>query len=297
MKSKTILILTGKISGLTVVMIICFIIAAMLSGIADPGTEQVEMPEGSISQMNALLISSLLQTIVLSWVILQSRWTGLKVTGAVILAFYGSMTFTAQLESLVYLPDKLPAGMIPKLFVMGLIFAVLFTPVAVYVLGKMKKSNEERGAAGQKNVIWKQWIIRVSGLIVIYLILYYGFGYYVAWKNPAVRAFYGGSDPGNIFAQLAGIARSTPWMFPFQALRALIWILMLIPLTQMLKGNSWQTALMMAAFLSVWSVQLITPNPYMPAEVASTHLVETLLSNFIFGWIVGWLLNRRYLMV
>lgn len=295
MKAKSMLTFTGKIAGLTVVMIICFILAAMLSGIADPGADQAQVPEGPVSQMNALLITALLETIVLSWIIVQSRWTGLKLTGAVILAFYGSMTFTAQLESLVYLPDKMPAGMIPKLFIMGLILAILFTPAAVFVLGKMKKNIAESQGKEQKHALWKQWIIRVAGLVLIYLILYYGFGYYVAWKNPAVRAFYGGSDPGNIFAQLASIAQSTPWMFPFQALRALIWILMLIPVTQMLKGNSWQTALMMAAFVSVWSVQLITPNPYMPPEVASAHLVETLSSNFIFGWIVGWLLNRRYL--
>jgi hypothetical protein len=39
----------------------------------------------------------------------------------------------------------------------------------------------------------------------------------------------------------------------------------------------------------VWSLMLLLPNPFMPREVALTHLVETITSNFIFGWLVGWL--------
>jgi hypothetical protein len=38
-------------------------------------------------------------------------------------------------------------------------------------------------------------------------------------------------------------------------------------------------------------LQLLIPNAYMPAEVARVHFIETISSNFIFGWIVGLLLG------
>jgi hypothetical protein len=38
--------------------------------------------------------------------------------------------------------------------------------------------------------------------------------------------------------------------------------------------------------------QLLLPNPLMPAEVRMVHLVETASSNFLFGWLLVWLLLR-----
>jgi len=134
----------------------------------------------------------------------------------------------------------------------------------------------------------------LTAIAVAYLILYYAFGYFVAWKNPAVRAYYGGTDPGNFLAQLAWIWETTPWMFPLQALRAMLWAAFTLPVIRMHRGQPWEVSLAVALLFAVWSVQLLLPNPYMPEAVARTHLVETLLSNFIFGCVVGWLLGRRH---
>jgi hypothetical protein len=41
----------------------------------------------------------------------------------------------------------------------------------------------------------------------------------------------------------------------------------------------------------VWCLQLLLPNPYMPADIRLSHLVETLGSNLIFGFGVGWSLS------
>jgi hypothetical protein len=82
-------------------------------------------------------------------------------------------------------------------------------------------------------------------------------------------------------------------MFPLQALRAMLWAAFTLPVIRMHRGQPWEVSLAAALLFAVWSVQLLLPNPYMPEAVARTHLVETLLSNFIFGCIVGWLLSRH----
>jgi hypothetical protein len=82
------------------------------------------------------------------------------------------------------------------------------------------------------------------------------FGYFVAWQNPALRAYYGGTDPGSFVASMRQNWVKTPWIFPLQFGRGILWALFLVPL------------------------------------IRRSHLVETLGSNLIFGFGVGWLLSH-----
>ena len=212
--------------------------------------------------------------------------------GALVFTFYGLMTVMPQIESVIYLQHQLPAEMMPKLFTMGAVMAVLFCPLAVIILGKRKKVADESPPNERLVMPPGEWMLKLGFIAVVYLILYYSFGYYVAWKNPEVQAYYGGTDPGSFLAQMASIWHATPWMFPFQAFRGMLWVAFVLPVVCMLKGRSWETALAIAVLFSVWSAQLIMPNPFMPRGVAMAHLVETASSNFIFGWIVGWLFSH-----
>jgi len=291
MKIITIL---GKDIILTFILVVCFIISAYISGMYSPPSESTAAAETDSAALVALLISSFMEVLILSYIIVRSRWAGWKLIIAVFMAFYGSMTFIPQIESLIYLPGKLPPDLIPKLYLMGVITTLMFSPVAVLILGRMKNgmyaANEPSRSLFTKN----EWIVKLSMLVIVYLVLYYSFGYFVAWKNPAVREYYGGSDPGNFFAQLASIWNATPWMYALQGARALLWILLVLPMVRSLKGGSWEIAFVTAAFFAVWSLQLLAPNPYMPQEVANIHMIETLSSNFLFGWILGWLLSRKH---
>lgn len=62
----------------------------------------------------------------------------------------------------------------------------------------------------------------------------------------------------------------------------------------MMKGPWWEAGLAVALLFSVVMAQLLMPNPYMPEAVRMAHLIETASSNFIFGWIVVWLLHRHH---
>jgi len=294
MNTKNIITLVAKIFFLTLILLFCFILAALISGISDPPADSLSSQDNNGSIMLTLLISSFIEVLIISYIILRSRWTGWKLIGAVFLSFYGSMTVIAQIESIIYLPEKLPHTLILKLFFMGLIMTTIFVPIAVLMLGKMKETFPDEKDNFRLVMPKSEWILKLFILTLIYLFLYYSFGYYIAWKNPVVRTYYGGTDPGNFIAQLYFIWKSTPWMFPLQAIRALLWIILVLPLIRMLKGNSWELSFVMAIFFSVWSLQLLIPNPYMPAEVASAHLIETLFSNFIFGWILGWLMSKKH---
>src|SRR2546425_1792134 len=109
----------------------------------------------------------------------------------------------------------------------------------------------------------------------------------------AVREYYGGTDPGSFLKQIAGIWPTTPRLFLFQAFRAVQWTAFAVPAIQAVKSKPWEKSLTMAvAFPILASAPLLIPNPCMPVAVERAHLIETSSSNFIFGWIVGWLLSR-----
>lgn len=294
MNAKTVILLGAKVIALTIVLVICFMVGTSVAGVSASAnsTQVLAVDPGAV--LLTLLIASFLESTVCAYLILRSRWTGWKLVGAIFFAFYGIMTVVAQVESIVFLPRQLPPGMIPKLFLMGAVVAALFSPSAVLILGKMRRAAELQDANLHLVMPPGEWVWKLVAIAIVYEILYFTFGYFVAWKNPAVQAYYGGTDPGDFLAQIASIWQTTPWMFAFQACRAMLWTAFVLPVIRVFKGPAWETGLAIALFFAVWSSQLLLPNPYMPEEVARTHLIETASSNFIFGGLVGWLLSQRH---
>jgi hypothetical protein len=303
MGAKCLTILTLKVIALGIILTVCFMVASTIAGISAPGASSAVPAQASHAEpaatdagavLLALLVTSLLEAAVLSYIILRSRWSGWKLVGAIFLAFYGLNTVISQIESLVYLTTHLPQGMVPRLFLMGVFIAGPFSLLAVPILGKMRRKDTPQEPNLRLVMPAWEWVWKLAAIAVAYEILYYGFGYFVAWRNPAVQAYYGGTDPGSFFAQIASIWRTTPWMFVFQAFRAMLWTAFTLPVIRLLKGRQWEVALAVALLFGVWSSQLLLPNPYMPEAVARTHLIETLACNLTFGAVVGWLLSRHH---
>jgi len=238
----------------------------------------------------ALLTVSLLNSLVLAYVILRSGFTGWWLMLNVFLVFFGVATFLPQIETAVFVRN-LPPGLLAGIVYSGLLLALIFSCLAVVVLGKRapNQNPEVRHVSLSRN----QWLMRLTLLAVCYVIIYFTFGYFVAWRNPAVRAFYQGTDPGTLFAQIRSVVRDTPWLPALQFVRGLIWTLLALPLMRMIKGSWWEVGLAVAlCFCVLPSSQLLIPNPIMPTEVRAAHLWETASSNFVFGWIVVVVLLR-----
>jgi hypothetical protein len=304
MNATKIVTLGLKVTVLAIIMVLCLMVAAAVSGVAasafgdaGAGTEQASaeaLPAEAGASFPSLLGVSLVETAVLAAIILRSRGWGWKLVGAIFLAIYGLNTVVAQIESLIFLPGRLPPGTIPQLFAMGAILAGLFSPLAVLILGKMRRPLAPQAPNVRQSLPPGEWAWKLAVIAVAYVTLYFAFGYFVAWKVPEVRAFYGGTDPGSFFAQMAWIASTTPWLFLVQALRAMLWVAFSLPVIHMHKGRPWEIAVTVGLLFAVWMIQLAWPNPYMPEAVARAHLVETVSSNLIFGCLVGWLLSQRH---
>jgi len=264
-----------RVSAVTILYFVCF---AVVSGaLLAPASEQPD-PAQAGATLLALFLVSLINAAVWSYVILRSRWTSWKLILTIFFIFFGVSTVMPQIES-AYFITRLPPGMLPRLFLAGLIMAAIFAPLVVLILGKAKRSTNETTPL-------KITPVKLLLIVVVYVFLYFTFGYFIAWKNPAVRAYYGGSDPAGFISHITSLVRSEPMLFVLQAVRALMWTAIAVPVIKMMKSEWWEHGLAVALLFAVMTSQLLLPNPLMPTEVRMAHLVETATSNFLFGWLV-----------
>ncbi len=288
MKATT--IIAVRLLALTVVYFICF---AAVSAALLPTPSGDPAPDQASAALAALLAVSLLNTFVLGYVIIRSRWAGWKLILTIFFVFYGVVTVMPQIETAFFV-TSLPPGMLPRLFLSGAIIAALFAPLAVLILGKRKSQPTESTRQSRLDMPVGAWVGKLSFIVIAYLVIYFTFGYFIAWKNPAVRAYYGGADPGSFLTQMSSVLRDSPWLLPLQAVRAILWTAIAVPVIRMMKGQWWETGLAVALlFAVVMNSQLLLPNPFMPQEVRMVHLLETATSNFLFGWLIvlvlrGW---------
>ena len=236
-------------------------------------------------------------TVVIMLLILWSRWRGWRLMLAVGLVYYGCVTFMMQIETAYFL-TRLTVGpeTLRSLFLMGLPTAFLFVPLAVVIMGRVRSSGPIAPATNRMDMPISQWLWKLAVIVLAYWMLYHGAGYFIAWQNPELRAFYGGEDLGSFWLQMQFNLVNDPWLTPFQALRALLWVLCALPVINMTTGNPWRAALLVGLIFAVPSnMGHLLANPLIPANsVRMSHMVETMSSTFVFGLIVVWLLHRRH---
>ncbi|MCJ7467191.1 MAG: hypothetical protein MUO53_10935 [Maribacter sp.] len=294
MNVKQLLIWTGRTALLLLLFFILFVIGSMaVSGMLP----DIESEPGLVPDNIGFLIFGILNTLFIIALILSSRWHGWKLALALAFAYYGAVTFLTQIETWYFMSNiTVNAKLLPRLFIMGLPVAFVYIPLAVLILGKRRTNNTREPSATAKMPI-KQLLFKLLGIILLYILLYWAAGYYIAWQNPDLRSFYG--SPGAIlpfWEHTINTLRTDSGLLPFQALRAMLWTLCSIPIIRGSKVNAWWTAILLGLFFTIPQISgLILENPLMPlASVRLSHMIEGIASNFVFGMIIVWLLHREH---
>lgn len=282
MRKKVIFLL--KIVILAFILFISFSIAAMLVG-----TAEVEQTGETIDIIIFTLIMCILDAAVLSYLIVRSRWFGWRLILTIFFVFYGVKTFLTQIETIVFLKhltNIVSAEMIPKLFMQGFITAAIFSPLAVLIHGRMREREcEEIQVFNQRPVMpLKEWIWKLLLIAVVYVVIYISFGMFVFIPLA-----------GKAFQEYYGDLQMPEWILLFQMARAMIWVVLALPVIRMIRGRWWEGGLAVALMFSVlMSANLLVPTEVMPETIRKAHFVEVFSSNFLFGWIVFWLLHRSH---
>jgi hypothetical protein len=301
MATRTIFVTGLRILGVCLLFAVCFTVGGVLSGLDKVAQQSIasqpvplasqQVPPLPDNFLASFLIFTLSAGNILSYLILRARWHGWMLVAAIFVSMYGISTVASQLESVAFLSNKLPHGMIRALFVQGAIAAALFAPLAVLALGKWRAASipAPKSPASVPPKL-ASILLRLAILVAAFVFLYMFFGYYVAWKNPELRHFYGGPELATFWAALRHNWISSRWIYALAAFRALLYVGCLYPLVRMLHTSRRESALAAAFFSACWTTVLLLPNPLMPASVARSHFWETLGFSLVFGALAGWLL-------
>jgi hypothetical protein len=299
-----VIVLFVRVAALAVILLACRVGGASLAGFASapsaresatnaPSAEPAENRSAAQARLFFLVAGvCLLEAGALAYPVLRSEWTGWKLAAAVFVVYLGVVTVQPQLEAAFF--RVLPARLGGRILVMGTATAALFAPLAVLVLGRWRATGTpSQSANGLLTISPRQWVARLVVAAAVYVVLYFVFGFFVAWQSPQVREYYGGTASDGVWQHLMVVLRRLPLLLPLQALRGLLWVGLALPVLALMRGAWWEVGLAIGVLFAVlMNAQLLLPNPFMPEAVRLVHLVETAATNLLFGFWIGWSFGR-----
>jgi hypothetical protein len=153
----------------------------------------------------------------------------------------------------------------------SLVIFILLAAAAVLISGRAFRGETETARP-------RVTAARLALVVLAYELLYFGAGMLV---YPYIADFYATRrlPPIGLLAGLAGF-------------RALLFVAWTWPLLRLAPRHApWLIGLGFAVIAGI--APLLPDNPYMPADIRFYHAIETGISNFLFGWILAWLLQAR----
>lgn len=274
---KPALVLVVRVLAAFAVMLFAYLVSTALIRV------RLDLSPDEASQSGqALLIVSLITSLVLAYPILRARWHGVKLMAALFLILFGVETFMTQIETFYFIGAlKIPLDALGGIVATGFLRALIFAPLAVLVLGKLRETPV-LDAEPRLQLPRAEWIKRFAILALLYVVVYFAFGYFVAFQWAEARAYYGDTFVGGLPLVL------------FQVLRGVLWAGLALPLVALMRGKPWETMLALALVFAVpLASGVLFPNPFMPPLVRQAHFFELSSSMLTYGAIAGWVWTRR----
>ncbi len=280
--------------GLSILMMIYWIIGLMIGNAIFPSNIMESAGESSGNSNLWLLITCLINTAAVLFFIYNSRLRGLKLSSVLFLIIFGIQYFMSQIETLWFNDSlKMPLNTVIMLVTGGAIMSILFALTATWMTGKFKKSDPPSSQINKPDI--KQLAKPVALLsIVIWPLVYFTAGYFIAWQFAEIREYYTGSTGMDPFILMMKENVASGLYF-FQVLRGALWVSIAILVFTSTTGSWIRKGLIMALLLSCLGCsQLLLPNPIMPEMVRLGHLLETSTSNFLWGFVLAWFLAKYF---
>ena len=293
MKAKTILSVVLQILGAAFAFLISLTIPSMLmpmpNAMMDAAPANGFIPSGA-----AFLVNALVNAVLLVWAGRRSSYKGLALWGQLLVLSFGAQVFMTQIET-GYFISAFPLlhgnFELYRLIFRGFLTSALFTLLVTWMVGGFSKRLHQQAQFTVTNddAVKAGW-----WLAFVYVVLYFLFGYYVAWQVQDLRLFYGGPAELNGFFEQWGLTfMSKPEIIAFQYFRGVLWMLCLIPLFKGFVGKRVELVILSGLALALLpTAQLAFANPLMPAAVSLGHFWEVSISTGIFGALCAWFLPK-----
>ena len=241
-----------------------------------------------LSSMLALVVNSVFICFTISYLATNSDWRGAWRALGISFSVFMIASFMTQIETLFF-GDAFQG--LTKMDAEMIMLAPLL-PIVVVTLLCGRFFGQKNSALPNVKLSISSLIARIAVLGLVYMAVYFIFGYFVAWKFEAVRLFYSGStvDAG-FLGQLQNNLNDQPIIYPFQVIRGILFVSFLVPMLLMLyrKGKAKFVLAVCLVYLTT-SIVLIIPNALFPDAVRWAHFIEMTSSMLLFGLISGFTL-------
>ena len=267
-----------RVIALTLIGMITMIVSSAIT----PQPEIMKSFSAGDSSQSFLLIIivRLILAVIFAFILETTHLRGFRLMGLLLWVVFAVTTFMTQLETLIF-GSAFPTISTNDVYLLvftALVGDLLFVPLAVLIMGKWKSNG-----VAIDPLFDKSYIGRSAILAVIYPMLYFFFGYFVAWQSSAVREFYATTT----------ITTAQPLLTIIQVCRGFLWVLAGLPLLVMFEKRIHKIIAAVLSFSLFPSIGLLFPNPLMPEPVRMAHLVELAVSMAIFGALFGWIMTSK----
>ena len=278
--------------GLSILMTIFWIVGLIIGNALFPSSITEMSADSDSSGGLILLLICALNTLVVLYFIYNSQCKGWKMVGTIFLITFGLQYFMSQIETL-WFNDSLnfPVKGILAIVSGGGIANLLFSITATWFTGNFRPLKESAGEKAKVNLApMVKYFLLLS--IVVWPVIYFLAGYFIAWQFADVRLFYSGTVEMDSFPSMMK-ANFASGLYFFQILRGVLWILIALPALAVTRGSLMHKGLIIGLLFAVLSSsQLLLPNPFMSDMVRMGHLIETAPSNFLWGFIIAWCFGK-----
>lgn len=229
-----------------------------------------------------LILVAFIDTLLLSYFVLSSRWNGWKEWGAVFAVLYG-MVYVLTAAETFYLGSILSANMASALLVNGAITSAIFAGALAWVLGRKGKHVAVGGS--RLRMPGKEWTWKIVASATLYLLLFIVFGVIV--YMPLGKAL-----DQVAYAQEQSIAsNASSLVFPIELLRGALWALFAVPAIIALPFGWKKTGVIVGLLMAVPLAlsQFLSTATTIGLQIA--HTAEIVGENMVFGFLLVWILR------
>ncbi|MEJ1239717.1 hypothetical protein WBG78_16390 [Chryseolinea sp. T2] len=229
------------------------------------------------------------------YIVKRSRWEKKKLMIVLPLMLFLVLSFMMQIETMFFghAFKVLTIGDILLIMIANGTVPLVAAPLSL-ILFRRKDIRTGLGPAymaSASNLFGSQsLLIKLALTGIIYVVIYFVFGYFVAWQVSDLRAFYTGRETDNGFiGGLIDNLRDRPVIFPFQFFRGVLFGLFVLPLAQMFSNQPRTLLISLLLVFSTVSITLIIPNALFPDSVRWGHFREMMSSMSVFAVVVWWI--------
>lgn len=277
MKNDSLIVIFGRILVLSVILYL----------LGSFSFTDIEFQTTHFQYIGIYLPIALLVAAVLSLSILRARQGGWRLVMALFLVYYAVSTLLVAIEA-YYMSDVISTEIALLLLINGVFQAAILVPVAVAIHGRLSGDSIYEPDEELQERPWWSWLWRVPLTGVAYVAIFILAGSVVF--RPLAYAL----DPVTAEAYLGSFAVDNPnAILGFQFLRGTLWAVLTIPVIAIMRRPRWLIGLTVALIYSVvMALPNLVPNEALTACLRLAHTVEVFVGNFLFGWVVVWLLAR-----